>query len=225
MADWFVQLWAESLGKHRQPGDARRRPDTARRAGRHRPAQQGAALHGGAADKTVTFIAVEEGGVGRDDSLATFRRAGARLPRRSSSRRAARHRASRDGRRARAARTAEHDAHDRSRRRVARGRAVHVAGDRDGVRRAAVRRESRFDQPGVELGKQFTYAHARPRRRGAGAQGVESAAEAGSAAVRDWTGCSGGLRLRCPTSFTGTTIDASHANTGRMHSTRIACSI
>ncbi len=38
-----------------------------------------------------------------------------------------------------------------------------------------------LDQPGVELGKQFTYAHARPRRRRAGAAGMEPAAEAGCA--------------------------------------------
>ena len=32
IADWFVQLWAESLGKHRSRGRRRRRPDAARRA-------------------------------------------------------------------------------------------------------------------------------------------------------------------------------------------------
>ncbi len=49
-AEWYRQLWAESLGKrvNRQGKVVHVRPDTGCRGGGDRSAQSGAALHGGA---------------------------------------------------------------------------------------------------------------------------------------------------------------------------------
>ena len=144
IADWFVQLWAESLGKHRKAGRRRRRPDAARRARRDRPAQQGAAVHGraGRQDGHV-HRASSEGGADVEIPQAARRRAGARLPRRTSARRAARHRAARDRGRAGAARAAEHD--DSRRSRSTRGTSARCSCSSRSrrLRRRAVRRERR----------------------------------------------------------------------------------
>jgi len=62
MADWFVQLWAESLGKHRQPGDAGFGPTPLGALGATDQHSKVQLFMEGPGDKTITFIAVDEGG-------------------------------------------------------------------------------------------------------------------------------------------------------------------
>jgi glucose-6-phosphate isomerase len=62
MADWFVQLWAESLGKHRVAGDAGVGPTPLGALGATDQHSKVQLFMEGPGDKTVTFIAVEEGG-------------------------------------------------------------------------------------------------------------------------------------------------------------------
>jgi Glucose-6-phosphate isomerase len=62
LADWFVQLWAESLGKHRQPGDAGVGPTPLGALGATDQHSKVQLFMEGAPDKTVTFIAVGETG-------------------------------------------------------------------------------------------------------------------------------------------------------------------
>jgi glucose-6-phosphate isomerase len=63
MADWFVQLWAESLGKHRVAGDAGVGPTPLGALGATDQHSKVQLFMEGPGDKTVTFIAVEEAGV------------------------------------------------------------------------------------------------------------------------------------------------------------------
>jgi len=63
MADWFVQLWAESLGKHRVPGDAGVGPTPLGALGATDQHSKVQLFMEGPGDKTVTFIGVEEGKV------------------------------------------------------------------------------------------------------------------------------------------------------------------
>ena len=63
MADWFVQLWAESLGKHRAPGDPGVGPTPLGALGATDQHSKVQLFMEGPPDKTVTFIAVEEGSV------------------------------------------------------------------------------------------------------------------------------------------------------------------
>jgi glucose-6-phosphate isomerase len=58
MADWFVQLWAESLGKHRKPGDAGFGPTPLAALGATDQHSQVQLFMEGPADKTVTFLTV-----------------------------------------------------------------------------------------------------------------------------------------------------------------------
>jgi glucose-6-phosphate isomerase len=60
MADWFVQLWAESLGKHRVPGDAGFGPTPVGALGATDQHSKVQLFMEGPGDKTVTFVAVEE---------------------------------------------------------------------------------------------------------------------------------------------------------------------
>ena len=62
MADWFVQLWAESLGKHRAAGDAGAGPTPLGALGATDQHSKVQLFMEGPGDKTVTFIAVDEGG-------------------------------------------------------------------------------------------------------------------------------------------------------------------
>ena len=62
MADWFVQLWAESLGKHRQAGDAGVGPTPLGALGATDQHSKVQIFMEGPGDKTVAFIAVDEGG-------------------------------------------------------------------------------------------------------------------------------------------------------------------
>ena len=63
IADWFVQLWAESLGKHRSPGDKGVGPTPFGALGATDQHSKVQLFMEGPPDKTVTFIAVSEGGV------------------------------------------------------------------------------------------------------------------------------------------------------------------
>jgi glucose-6-phosphate isomerase len=60
MAAWFVQLWAESLGKHREPGDTGVGPTPLAALGATDQHSQVQLFMEGPPDKTVTFIAVEQ---------------------------------------------------------------------------------------------------------------------------------------------------------------------
>jgi glucose-6-phosphate isomerase len=62
MADWYVQLWAESLGKHRVAGDAGVGPTPLGALGATDQHSKVQLFMEGPGDKTVTFIAVEDGG-------------------------------------------------------------------------------------------------------------------------------------------------------------------
>ena len=61
MADWFVQLWAESLGKHREPDDAGVGPTPLGALGATDQHSKVQLFMEGPPDKTVTFIGVEQG--------------------------------------------------------------------------------------------------------------------------------------------------------------------
>ena len=61
MADWFVQLWAESLGKHREPDDAGVGPTPLGALGATDQHSKAQLFMEGPPDKTVTFIGVEHG--------------------------------------------------------------------------------------------------------------------------------------------------------------------
>ena len=60
MAAWFVQLWAESLGKHRTPGDAGVGPTPLAALGATDQHSQVQLFMEGPADKTVTFLGVDQ---------------------------------------------------------------------------------------------------------------------------------------------------------------------
>jgi glucose-6-phosphate isomerase len=63
LADWFVQLWAESLGKHRAASDPGVGPTPLGALGATDQHSKVQLFMEGPPDKTVTFIAVEEVGV------------------------------------------------------------------------------------------------------------------------------------------------------------------
>ncbi len=60
LADWFVQLWAESLGKHRQAGDHGAGPTPLAALGATDQHSKVQLFMEGPLDKTVTFISVRE---------------------------------------------------------------------------------------------------------------------------------------------------------------------
>ena len=60
LADWFVQLWAESLGKHRTPGDRGVGPTPLGALGATDQHSKVQLFMEGPPDKTVTFVAVDE---------------------------------------------------------------------------------------------------------------------------------------------------------------------
>lgn len=62
IADWFVQLWAESLGKHREPGDKGVGPTPVGALGATDQHSKVQLFMEGPPDKTVAFIAVTDGG-------------------------------------------------------------------------------------------------------------------------------------------------------------------
>jgi len=62
LADWFVQLWAESLGKHRAAGDRGVGPTPLGALGATDQHSKVQLFMEGPPDKTVTFVAVAQGG-------------------------------------------------------------------------------------------------------------------------------------------------------------------
>jgi len=60
LADWYVQLWAESLGKHRSPGDPGIGPTPLGALGATDQHSKVQLFMEGPPDKTVTFVAVHE---------------------------------------------------------------------------------------------------------------------------------------------------------------------
>lgn len=70
MADWFVQLWAESLGKHRSAGDAGFGPTPLAALGATDQHSQVQLFMEGPPDKTVTFLTVV--GAGTDVSIPSL---------------------------------------------------------------------------------------------------------------------------------------------------------
>ena len=81
IADWFVQLWAESLGKHQTAGDPGVGPTPLGALGATDQHSKVQLFMEGPPDKTVTFIAVDEGGPEVVDSEAAPERERARIPR------------------------------------------------------------------------------------------------------------------------------------------------
>jgi glucose-6-phosphate isomerase len=63
VADWFVQLWAESLGKHRTSGDPGVGPTPLGALGATDQHSKVQLFMEGPPDKTVTFISVADGGI------------------------------------------------------------------------------------------------------------------------------------------------------------------
>jgi glucose-6-phosphate isomerase len=63
VANWFVQLWAESLGKHRTKGDPGVGPTPLAALGATDQHSKVQLFMEGPPDKTVAFIAVDQGGI------------------------------------------------------------------------------------------------------------------------------------------------------------------
>ena len=72
MANWFVQLWAESLGKHKTAGDPGFGPTPLAALGATDQHSQVQLFMEGPPDKTVTFITVEE--IGGDVTIPSLHR-------------------------------------------------------------------------------------------------------------------------------------------------------
>ena len=157
MADWFVQLWAESLGKHRTPGDAGVGPTPVGALGATDQHSKVQLFMEGPGDKTVTFLAVEEGGA--DVEIPTLHAdipelaylGGHRLSELLDiERRATAGALARRGRPNMTLTLERVDAWHMGALFMFLELATAYAGHLYGV--------NAFDQPGVELGKQFTYA-------------------------------------------------------------------
>ena len=157
MADWFVQLWAESLGKHRSPGDAGVGPSPMGALGATDQHSKVQLYMEGPGDKTVTFIAVDEGGTDVEipslhaDIPELAYLGGHRLSELLDIERRAT--AGALGRRGRPNMTLSLERVD----------AWHVGGllmflELATAYAGRLYGVNAFDQPGVELGKQFTYA-------------------------------------------------------------------
>jgi glucose-6-phosphate isomerase len=157
MAAWFVQLWAESLGKHRSAGDAGVGPTPLAALGATDQHSQVQLFMEGPPDKTVTFIEVEQGG--GDVEIPSLHadvpelaylgghRLGELL---DIERRATAGALARRGRPNMTLRMAAVDPFHVGELLMLLELATAYAGQLYGV--------NAFDQPGVELGKQFTYA-------------------------------------------------------------------
>ncbi len=157
LADWYVQLWAESLGKHRSPGDAGVGPTPLGALGATDQHSKVQLFMEGPPDKTVTFIAVRE--LGSDIVIPRLHsdvkelgylgghRLGELL---SIEQRATAGALARRGRPNMTIHIERVDAHHLGALFMLLEIATIYAGELYGV--------NPLDQPGVELGKQFTYA-------------------------------------------------------------------
>jgi glucose-6-phosphate isomerase len=157
LSDWFVQLWAESLGKHRESGDPGVGPTPVGALGATDQHSKVQLFMEGPGDKTVTFIAVGE----VDSDLVIPRlhsdvkelgylgghRLGELL---SIEQRATAGALARRGRPNMTIHVDRVDAHHMGALFMLLEIATIYAGELYGV--------NPLDQPGVELGKQFTYA-------------------------------------------------------------------
>ena len=157
MADWFVQLWAESLGKHRSPGDAGVGPTPLGALGATDQHSKVQLFMEGPGDKTVTFVSVQEGGVDveiprlHQDIPELAYLGGHRLSELLDiERRATAGALARRGRPNMTLSLERVDAWHVGGLLMFLELATAYAGELYGV--------NAFDQPGVELGKQFTYA-------------------------------------------------------------------
>jgi glucose-6-phosphate isomerase len=157
IADWFVQLWAESLGKHRAPGDRGIGPTPLAALGATDQHSQVQLFMEGPPDKTVSFIAVDQ--PGRDIDIPALHgdvaelgylgghRLGELL---SIEQRATAGALARRGRPNLTIRVDRVDAWHMGALFMLLEVATIYAGELYGI--------NPLDQPGVELGKQFTYA-------------------------------------------------------------------
>ncbi len=157
VADWFVQLWAESLGKHRTKGDPGVGPTPMGALGATDQHSKVQLFMEGPPDKTVTFIVVGEGG--KDVTIPKMHAdvkelgylgghsLGELL---SIEQRATAGALARRGRPNMAIHVDRVDAHMLGSLFMLLEIATIYAGELYGV--------NSLDQPGVELGKQFTYA-------------------------------------------------------------------
>jgi glucose-6-phosphate isomerase len=157
MADWFVQLWAESLGKHRTPNDAGVGPTPLGALGATDQHSKVQLFMEGPPDKTVTFIAVDQGGTDveipklHQDIPELAYLGGHRLSELLDiERRATAGALARRGRPNMSLAMERVDAWHVGSLLMFLELATAYAGQLYGV--------NAFDQPGVELGKQFTYA-------------------------------------------------------------------
>ena len=157
LADWYVQLWAESLGKHRSPNDAGVGPTPLGALGATDQHSKVQLFMEGPPDKTVTFIAVRE--LGSDIVIPRLHsdvkelgylgghRLGELL---SIEQRATAGALARRGRPNMTIHVERVDAHHLGALFMLLEIATIYAGELYGV--------NPLNQPGVELGKQFTYA-------------------------------------------------------------------
>jgi glucose-6-phosphate isomerase len=157
IADWFVQLWAESLGKHRTPGDAGVGPTPLAALGATDQHSKVQLFMEGPPDKTVSFIAVAEEPVQveipklhanvKELGYLGGHRLGELL---DIERRATAGALARRGRPNLTIQVDRPDAHCLGELFMFLEMATIYAGELYGI--------NPLDQPGVELGKQFTYA-------------------------------------------------------------------
>ena len=157
VADWFVQLWAESLGKHRTQGDPGIGPTPLAALGATDQHSKVQLFMEGPPDKTVSFIAVEEEGVKLEipklhsDIKELGYLGGHRLGELLDiERRATAGALARRGRPNLTIRVEKPDARHLGTLFMFLEIATIYAGELYGI--------NPLDQPGVELGKQFTYA-------------------------------------------------------------------
>jgi glucose-6-phosphate isomerase len=157
IADWFVQLWAESLGKHRTSGDAGVGPTPLAALGATDQHSKVQLFMEGPPDKTVSFIAVEEEPVKLEipklhsDVKELGYLGGHRLGELLDiERRATAGALARRGRPNLTIQVDRADAHNLGALFMFLEIATIYAGELYGI--------NPLDQPGVELGKQFTYA-------------------------------------------------------------------
>jgi glucose-6-phosphate isomerase len=177
VADWFRQLWAESLGKERTaPGEeVFVGPTPVKSLGATDQHSQVQLYMEGPFDKTITFLDRRSAArTSRSPGSTRCRRA--RLPGRPHARRAAPRGDGGDRGGAHAARPDEHDDRDPRAWTPLPRRALHAAADRHRLRRRLYDVDP-LDQPGVELGKQLTYGIM-------GRPGFESTARSGSGSAR-----------------------------------------
>ena len=139
IAAWFVQLWAESLGKHRIPGDAGVGPTPLAALGATDQHSQVQLFMEGTAQQDGELRPGGGTSGGRGDPQTASGRARTGLPGRPPSGRVDRHRAARHGGRAGPARTSQPHHPSRPRRRMARGRADDAPRGRHDLRRPIVR--------------------------------------------------------------------------------------